>query len=100
MGKLVHFYSAAGSWKDHLTGPEVTGSGRAKDTGAIGIYTQSLADFDFQLKNLKTNGTKIERMVIETHGSPGALYFANDSLDSTSLVILKGKGHEDLFEEN
>ncbi len=101
MGKLVHFYSApSGSVGDYLSGPDVTGSARAKETGAIGIRTQDLQDFDFQLKNLKNLGIKIERMVIETHGSPGALYFGNDSLDSTSLVRLKGKGYEELFEEN
>jgi hypothetical protein len=39
-------------------------------------------------------------MVIETHGSPGALYFGSDMLDEARLASFRGRGFEDLFVEN
>jgi len=100
MGRLVHFYAVAGSWQDHLSGPEITGSQRAKDTGAIGIRVENVADFKFQLQNLKKLNIKMDRMVIETHGSPGAVYFGNDPLNVDTLIAFKAQGFEELFEEN
>jgi hypothetical protein len=79
-------------------GPATTAPRRARELGARAIGVKGLNDFEAELKNLK--GTKIDRMVIESHGRPGAVFLGKDTLSSTSLIRLKGQGHEDLFEAN
>jgi hypothetical protein len=33
MGQLIHFYSTAASWRDHISGPEVTPLYTKEQTG-------------------------------------------------------------------
>lgn len=99
MGQLVHFYSS-GSGLDLLFGPEVTGSERAKTTGAIGVRVTSFLDFYSSMDNFVKIGTKIDRMVIETHGSPGAIYFDQDMVTVTSIQSLAGRRYETIFEDD
>jgi hypothetical protein len=101
MADFVYVYSAPnGTVGDALNGPEVTASARAKELGAIGIRANSLSDLRFNLDNLKKHQPRIDRLVIETHGSPGAMYFGNERLDSSNLSWLTGRGYEEMFVEN
>lgn len=100
MGQLVHFYSTNVGWRDDLSGPGVTGSKRAAATGALGFEIVNFDAFVMKLQTLKSQSTKIDRMVIETHGSPGALYFGTDCVNWARISSLDGNGFEDMFESN
>jgi hypothetical protein len=100
MGQLIHFYSAPGEWRDNINGPEVTGSKRAQATGAIGIRLANFEDFWRALDGMVVRNDRISRMVIETHGSPGAMYFGNDMVAVSSILGLRGRRYETLFDEN
>jgi hypothetical protein len=96
MGDLVHFYSI--NVGDESSGPGETGPARAAETGAIPFALSNFADFNNGLKTLKDGGHKISRMVIETHGTPGALYFAKESVGAAKIQSLDGVGYEQMFE--
>lgn len=100
MAQLVHFYSTNVGWRDDLSGPGVTGPGRAASTGAMGFAIGDFAAFVTALQTLKAASTKIDRMVIETHGSPGALYFGTESVNWAKIHSLDGVGFESMFESN
>src|SRR5258708_248497 len=100
MGQLVHFYSTNVGWRDDVSGPGVTGANRAAATGALGFEIVNFAAFVMKLQTLQGESTKIDRMVIETHGSPGALYFGTDCVNSARINSLDGNGFENMFESN
>jgi hypothetical protein len=100
MGNLVHFYSKNVGWRDDVAGPGKTGANRAAQTSAMGYKIDDFASFTATLRSLKSAGTKIDRWVIETHGSPGAMYFGTDPVTWSQISGLASDGFDEMFESN
>lgn len=63
---------------------------------AVGI--DSLAGLRAAFDALKSTTSKIERLLVTTHGGPGRISFGKQRLDVTNLGWITGRGYEDLFE--
>lgn len=97
MGILVHIYANDSKEEGE---PADTAPKRAAATGARSIGVVGIAGLKTAFKTLLTEHVKISRLVIETHGTPGAMKFGSDRLEVTKLSEFRGQGFEDLFEDN
>ncbi len=96
MGKKVHFYDSNGSG---ISDPASTAARYATANHSIAYGISSLQNFTDQLDWMKSQNDRINALVIETHGSSGAIYFGDDMLSvSNGGFRLAGRGYEDLFE--
>lgn len=97
MGELVHIYANDSKEEGE---PADTAPKRAAATGARSIGVVGIAGLKAAFKNLLDQHIKISRLVIETHGTPGAIKFGTDKLEVTKLSEFRGQGYEGLFEDN
>ncbi len=97
MAEKVHVYSEEGG----ILGITDTALKRAQASGARAIGATNLVALVRALDNLRSKSTQIESMVLETHGSPGAVYFGGQQLSSATIYsCLGGRGYENMFVEN
>jgi Domain of unknown function (DUF4347) len=96
MAELVYLYSCAAD--DEGTGqPGETGPGRAAQTGGRAVGVASVPDLIAQLGKLKADGVLIDRLVVDTHGKPGGIWFGDDLLTTPLVQGMKLNGYESLF---
>jgi len=98
MAEYIYIYSDGepGAYGE----PSSTAPRRAAQLGATPYSARNVAELLDLFTQFTTRTVTIDRMVIETHGSPGALYFGSDMLDEARLASFRGRGFEDLFVEN
>lgn len=77
---VVHMYDADYSDK----GNRILSS-RELEPGAIRLPVADLREFTMNLRWLRDEGMLVDRLIIDTHGSPGAIYFGKEWLDHTRL---------------
>ena len=97
MGEFIWIYSdgTPGAYGE----PSTTAPRRAAEVGATWYEVSDVDKLRDLLISFKGN-TDIDRLVLETHGSPGAVWFGSTALDQTTLGSFRGKGLEDIFTEN
>ena len=98
MAEFVHIYSDQDPGE---TGePSTTAPKRAAQVGATAYEANDVTELLGLFEKFKARNAVIDRMVIETHGSPGALYFGESRWDANALASFAAKGFEELFAEN
>jgi hypothetical protein len=98
MAEYIYIYSDGepGAYGE----PSSTAPRRAAQLGATPYSARNVSELVDLFTQFTTRSLVIDRMVIETHGSPGALYFGSDTLDEARLASFRGRGFADLFAEN
>src|SRR5262249_1518426 len=96
MPELVYVYSTSAD-DGSAEAIHKVWAARAQETGGREVGVASAADFATQLGKLRDEGVKIDRLGVETPGSPGTMWFGNDAVTATALAGYKGQGFEDLF---
>jgi hypothetical protein len=94
-----HFYDGAESG---LGSPQDSSTRRENQRGSdayILIAISSIGELRRQLDSMLSTRATVGRLLVETHGSAGAIYFGKQQLCTSNLgPWLAGRGYEDMFE--
>jgi hypothetical protein len=96
MGKKYHIYDAKGN---SIKDPSSTAATYATANHSTALGVKNIENLRATFDWLRNSKIRIEALVIETHGTPGAIYFGDETLTISNVDgWLAGRGYEELFE--